>query len=79
MRDNGGGVIVNIASTRADHLQHPASRVGRPEDVARACLYLSEEGNDFVTGINLVLDGGLTRKMITKNDSKTKVSAPPSP
>ena len=47
-----------------DHAQHPAGRVGRVDDVVRACLYLSDPANDFVTGINLVVDGGMTRKMI---------------
>lgn len=47
-----------------DHEQHPSKRVGKPEDIARACLYLSLKDNDFVTGINLVVDGGMTRKMI---------------
>ncbi|MZP30395.1 glucose 1-dehydrogenase [Heliobacterium undosum] len=47
-----------------DHSQHPAGRVGKPDDVARACLFLTTEGNDFITGANLVLDGGMTRKMI---------------
>lgn len=45
-----------------DHAQHPAGRVGRPEDVAEAVLYLARAG--FVTGANLVVDGGMTRKMI---------------
>jgi NAD(P)-dependent dehydrogenase (short-subunit alcohol dehydrogenase family) len=48
----------------ADHLQHPAGRVGMPSDIVRACLYLTAEGNDFVTGTNLTIDGGMTRKMI---------------
>ncbi|MUG45709.1 SDR family NAD(P)-dependent oxidoreductase [Paenibacillus woosongensis] len=47
-----------------DHSQHPAGRVGKPEDIARACLYLTDPANDFVTGIHLVVDGGMTRKMI---------------
>jgi NAD(P)-dependent dehydrogenase (short-subunit alcohol dehydrogenase family) len=47
-----------------DHLQHPARRVGRPDDIARACLYLTSAENDFVTGAELVIDGGMTRKMI---------------
>ncbi|WP_078410847.1 SDR family NAD(P)-dependent oxidoreductase [Priestia abyssalis] len=47
-----------------DHDQHPSKRVGKPEDIARACLYLTSRDNDFVTGINLVVDGGMTRKMI---------------
>ncbi|KPD01381.1 Glucose 1-dehydrogenase 2 [Geobacillus sp. BCO2] len=47
-----------------DHRQHPAGRVGKPDDIARACLYLCDEENDFITGVNLVIDGGMTRKMI---------------
>lgn len=47
-----------------DHAQHPAGRVGKPEDVARACLYFTDPNNDFVTGTHLVVDGGMTRKMI---------------
>ncbi|PLR91138.1 glucose 1-dehydrogenase [Bacillus sp. T33-2] len=47
-----------------DHEQHFSRRVGRPEDVARACLYLTSKENDFVNGINLTVDGGMTKKMI---------------
>ncbi|MFS0722291.1 SDR family NAD(P)-dependent oxidoreductase [Paenibacillus sp. 1P07SE] len=47
-----------------DHSQHLSGRVGHPADIARACLYLTDPGNDFVTGVNLVVDGGMTRKMI---------------
>jgi NAD(P)-dependent dehydrogenase (short-subunit alcohol dehydrogenase family) len=48
----------------ADHKQHPAGRVGKPSDIVKACFYLTDPDNDFVTGINLVVDGGMTRKMI---------------
>jgi NAD(P)-dependent dehydrogenase (short-subunit alcohol dehydrogenase family) len=48
----------------ADHLQHLSQRVGRPDDIARACLYLTESGNDFINGANIIIDGGMTRKMI---------------
>ncbi|GGO02117.1 SDR family NAD(P)-dependent oxidoreductase [Saccharibacillus kuerlensis] len=47
-----------------DHKQHPSRRVGTPEDVARACLYMTHPDNTFLTGSELVLDGGMTRKMI---------------
>ncbi|MBN8207281.1 SDR family oxidoreductase [Bacillus sp. NTK071] len=47
-----------------DHKQHPSRRVGKPSDIGRACLFLSNPDNDFVTGENLVVDGGMTRKMI---------------
>lgn len=118
MRKNGGGAVVNIASTRAamseknseayaaskggllalthamsvsysednitvncispgwihtgdyeklrdiDHSQHSSGRVGKPEDIARACLFLTQPENNFINGENLVIDGGMTRKMI---------------
>ncbi|SFJ76793.1 glucose 1-dehydrogenase [Thermoflavimicrobium dichotomicum] len=47
-----------------DHKQHPAGRVGKPEDIANACLFLTADQNDFITGSNIVIDGGMTRKMI---------------
>ena len=46
------------------HLQHPSRRVGRPEDVARMCVFLAMPENDFINGENIVIDGGMTRKMI---------------
>ncbi|HHW47887.1 MAG TPA: glucose 1-dehydrogenase [Clostridiaceae bacterium] len=49
---------------KIDHEQHLSKRVGKPDDIARACLFLTAKENDFITGINLVVDGGMTRKMI---------------
>ncbi|MGL5378893.1 SDR family NAD(P)-dependent oxidoreductase [Clostridium sp.] len=50
-----------------DHKQHPSGRVGKPSDIVNACIFLSEEGNDFINGANLVIDGGMTKKMIYDN------------
>ncbi|MDM8002621.1 MAG: glucose 1-dehydrogenase [Bacteroidota bacterium] len=52
------------ALREADHSQHLSGRVGRPEDIARACLFLTGDGNEFINGENIVIDGGMTRKMI---------------
>lgn len=49
---------------QADHLQHPCGRVGKPEDIAHAAAFLVSEDSAFITGENLVIDGGMTRKMI---------------
>ena len=49
--------------SRRDKLQHPAGRVGTPEDIARACLFLAEDAG-FMTGQNVTVDGGMTVKMI---------------
>ena len=48
----------------SDHAQHPSGRVGKPDDIARACLYLTDPRNDFITGTSITIDGGMTRKMI---------------
>ncbi len=50
--------------TEADHSQHFSGRVGTPLDIARACLYLTMDGNEFLNGQNIVIDGGMTKKMI---------------
>lgn len=47
-----------------DHSQHPVGRVGRPDDIARLILFLLDEANDFITGQNFIVDGGMTRKMM---------------
>lgn len=47
-----------------DHKQHFSNRVGKPEDIARTCLFLAHPKNDFITGENISVDGGMTRKMI---------------
>lgn len=50
--------------TSADHKQHPSGRVGMPADIAEACLFLCNPDNNFINGQNIVVDGGMTKKMI---------------
>ncbi|GAB3796255.1 glucose 1-dehydrogenase [Spirosoma humi] len=47
-----------------DNEQHPAGRVGQADDIARMILFLIAPENNFITGQNFVVDGGMTRKMI---------------
>ncbi|HHT9132521.1 MAG TPA: SDR family NAD(P)-dependent oxidoreductase [Candidatus Tripitaka californicus] len=41
---------------------YPLTRVGRPEDVAYAVLYLASDEASWVTGVALPVDGGATAK-----------------
>jgi NAD(P)-dependent dehydrogenase (short-subunit alcohol dehydrogenase family) len=42
----------------AEAADRPLQRIGQPEDIARAVLYLASEDSAFVTGTALVVDGG---------------------
>lgn len=49
-----------------DQAWHPAGRVGRVEDMLKAVEFLAESG--FVTGQEVVVDGGVGRKMVYPED-----------
>lgn len=38
----------------------PWQRLGRPEEIARAALFLCDPASDYITGTSLLVDGGLT-------------------
>jgi len=38
----------------------PAGRIGVPEDMAGAAIYLASRAGDYVMGSTLVVDGGVT-------------------
>ena len=38
--------------------KYPIGRPGEPEDVANAMLYLASDESSFITGANLLVDGG---------------------
>jgi NAD(P)-dependent dehydrogenase (short-subunit alcohol dehydrogenase family) len=42
----------------AESAKRPLGRVGTPEEIARAALYLASDAASFVTGVALVVDGG---------------------
>lgn len=47
-----------------DNLFHPSGRVGSPDDIAALVTFLASEKARFINGQNIVIDGGVTRKMI---------------
>lgn len=39
---------------------HPLGRIGKPEEVAAAAVYLASDESSFTTGLELTVDGGTT-------------------
>jgi NAD(P)-dependent dehydrogenase (short-subunit alcohol dehydrogenase family) len=55
------GFGANVDETRQGMVErHPIGRLGETEDVAKAILYLASDDSSFVTGAELVVDGGFT-------------------
>lgn len=48
------------ADLRLDKEAYPIGRVGVPEDVANAVIFLASDESTFITGVDLPVDGGLT-------------------
>jgi NAD(P)-dependent dehydrogenase (short-subunit alcohol dehydrogenase family) len=78
--DTGGTYDADYVAqhSASDAAQHPSGRVGTPEDIARAVLFLADARNSFINAENLVVDGGMTKLMIYHNDQGWKLHAPPS-
>lgn len=67
------------AYSPSDIAQHSSGRIGEPEDIARAVLFLADERNAFINAENLVIDGGMTKQMIYHNDHGWKLDPPETP
>jgi NAD(P)-dependent dehydrogenase (short-subunit alcohol dehydrogenase family) len=50
--------------SEADHAQHPVGKVGKVEDIAETVWFLLSDKATFITGQNIIVDGGMTKKMI---------------
>ena len=53
-------LLADEARRRRSADRHPLGRVGQPEDVAYGVLFLASDESSFMTGSELVIDGGLT-------------------
>ncbi len=40
----------------------PLKRVGKPEDISNACMYLLSDQANYITGTEMIVDGGITSK-----------------
>ncbi len=59
---------IGSAFPEGDTAQHPVGRVGTPEDIVQAALFLCGEGAGFITGQTLVVDGGMSKLMVYHGD-----------
>ena len=52
----------NLSSDEMDSVirTYPLGRLGTPNDIANGVVYLLSDASNWVTGINLVIDGGVT-------------------
>jgi NAD(P)-dependent dehydrogenase (short-subunit alcohol dehydrogenase family) len=57
-----GGSDDPVAARQALVARQPIGRLGTPEEIAAAALYLASDDASFITGTGLVIDGGWTAK-----------------
>jgi len=55
--------------SQADISQHPAGRIGTPEDISKMVVFLCGESGKFITGENITIDGGMSKLMIYHGDN----------
>ncbi len=53
-------LLVDEEARQSTIARHPIGRLGQPEDVAYGALFLASDESSFMTGSELVIDGGLT-------------------
>jgi len=54
------GSAITDEQLRTDMLRYPLGRYGKPEEVAYAVIYLLSDAATWITGSNLLIDGGYT-------------------
>jgi len=57
-----GGTPDPEAARAAAAALHPLGHMGEPDDIAWGVVYLASDESKFVTGAELVIDGGYTAR-----------------
>jgi cyclopentanol dehydrogenase len=55
-------LFLNAEEIELRRARTPWPRLGKPEDIAYGALYLASDESTFVTGSELVIDGGYTAR-----------------
>ena len=58
LRNEGEQLGMDSAAWMAESADRPMQRVGRPEEIAQAVLFLATERSSYITGTTMVVDGG---------------------
>lgn len=58
LRGEGEQLGIDPEAFMAESADRPMQRVGRPDEIAQAVLYLVSDRSSYVTGTSLVVDGG---------------------
>jgi NAD(P)-dependent dehydrogenase (short-subunit alcohol dehydrogenase family) len=56
----GGGRNAPIDIEEIGRSGAPLGRVGKPQDIANGVLFLASDASSYITGTELVIDGGIT-------------------
>jgi NAD(P)-dependent dehydrogenase (short-subunit alcohol dehydrogenase family) len=51
---------IGLEELEKDRLKYPLKRFGKPEEIAYAAIYLLSDATQWITGSNLLIDGGFT-------------------
>src|SRR6266852_3824939 len=62
-----GGRNAPIDIEEMGRRQAPLGRVGKPQDIANGVLFLASDAASYITGTELVIDGGITGGQITRS------------
>jgi len=65
--------------SKEDHAQHLVGRVGQPQDISHAVQFLCSTKASFITGENIIIDGGMSKVMTYHNDEGWHFSNETSP
>ena len=60
IKDSTPGIELTREMLDAAHAHLPVPRCGRPEDIAPTSLFLASDEASYITGAELVIDGGMT-------------------